>query len=329
MSAPQQHLLPDARALTIHFAHPSYRLAEAFAAAGTGIAHFQTWNRADTEQRLGTADVLVLSGFWRNDWLGRTGKARFIQTCSAGYDHFDVAGLAARGLRLANASGVNVNAVSEHAMALVLALTRLVHQARDNQARMHWRDPISEIAAREDELPGKTMLIIGMGRIGGRLARLARAFDMRVIGIRRDLSAGQDAVDELHTLGALPDLLPQVDIVVLTCPLTTETRGVINATALSRMRTGAVLINVARGGCVVEADLVEALRLKQIAGAGLDVTEVEPLPASSPLWSMPNVIITPHTAGETRRYEANVIAILLENLGRLQAGRSDLVNQIV
>lgn len=315
--------------LIIHFAHPTYRLAEALAARQTGIAHFQTWSREETERRLGEADVLVLSGYWRNDWMEQLGRLRFIQTCSAGYDHFDTAALAGRGIRLANASGVNVDAVSEHAMAMVLAFTRLMHQARDNQARAHWRGMISEIGRREDELRGKTMLIIGMGQIGSRLAQLARAFGVTVIAIKRNLATGGQVADELHGMATLPELLPRADIVVLTCPLTAETRGIIDAVALSRMRRGAYLINVARGACVVEPALIEALESGRIAGAGLDVTDPEPLPASSALWMLPNVIITPHTAGETRRYEENVIGILIENLGRLRSGKQELRNQII
>lgn len=315
--------------LTIHFAHQSYRLAAAFAARGTGLPHFQTWSREETAQHLGEADVLVVSGFWRNDWLGRTGRLRLIQTCSAGYDNFDTAMIAARGLRLANAAGVNQNAVSEHAFGMILAFTRLLHQARDNQASGHWRPMISDIDRREDELPGKTMLVIGVGRIGARIARLARAFGMTVLGVRRDTTVACEDVDEVHGLGELSAILPRCHFVVLACPLTAETRGLINEGALAAMRRDAYLINVARGGCVDEPALIEALREGRIAGAGLDVTDVEPLPIASPLWSMPNVIITPHAAGETRRYEENVIDILVDNLARLADGRRELRNQIV
>jgi phosphoglycerate dehydrogenase-like enzyme len=136
-------------------------------------------------------------------------------------------------------------------------------------------------------------------------------------------------VDELHPSSALVDLLPRADVTVLTCPLTEETRNVIDGRALAAMKPSSYLINVARGGCVDEAALVEALRSGGIAGAGIDVTVPEPLPPESALWSLENVILTPHTGGETTKYEDNVIDILLENLERLSRGEEALYNQVI
>ena len=127
----------------------------------------------------------------------------------------------------------------------------------------------------------------------------------------------------------LNSLLPDADFVTLTCPLTAETEHLIDAEALSRMKPTAYLVNVARGRVVDEPALLEALATRRIAGAGIDVTAEEPLIPSSPLWAMEHVLITPHTAGETRRYEDNVIEILLDNLGRLWRGKAQLRNQIV
>ena len=124
-------------------------------------------------------------------------------------------------------------------------------------------------------------------------------------------------------------MLPQADFVALTCPLTPETENLIDARALAAMKPSAYLVNVARGRVVNEPALVEALEQKRIAGAALDCVWEEPLPATSPLWGVPNVLITPHTAGETRRYEDNVIDLLLENLERLWRGEAALKNQIV
>ena len=137
---------------------------------------------------------------------------------------------------------------------------------------------------------------------------------MRAIGIKRDPSKGGEAVDSVYGFSKLKAILPQADFVALTCPLTKETEKVIDADAFSRMKKSAYLINAARGRCVDEAALIKALQDKKIAGAGIDVTVEEPLPSSSPLWDFSNVLITPHTAGETRRYEENVLDILLENL---------------
>ena len=322
-------MIPSKDQITIQFAHVAYRLAERFALRDTGIAHFQTWSSDETTSRLDEADVLVLSGFWHDDLLAKAPNLKFIQICAAGYDQFGLDALQNRGVRLANGAGVNANAVSEHAMALILALMRQIHVGRDNQRKRHWRGMISDLSAREDELPGKTVLIFGSGTIGGRIARLARAFDTHVIGVKRNLSDYDSAIAEVHPPDALLDLLPRADVVVLTCPLTPETERVINAEALAQMKSSAFLVNVSRGGCVDEMALVDAVRDGTIAGAGIDVTSEEPLPASSPLWDLDKVIITPHTGGETRSYEDNVIDVLLENLERLWRGDAQLLNQII
>src|SRR5262249_28336708 len=169
-----------------------------------------------------------------------------------GTDQFDREKLKRRGIRLVSAQGVNARAVSEHAMALILAITRRLPEARDNQAKHVWRGMISDLTQREDELGGKTLLIIGLGGIGSRLAQLAKAFGMRVIGIKRDLSKGGEAADSVHRLADLRAILPQADFVALTCPLTKETEKVIDADAFSRMKTSAYLISAARGRCVDE-----------------------------------------------------------------------------
>ena len=322
-------MLPPKHQLAICFAHAAYQMKACFDALDTGIASFELRERAELDRRAQDMDVLVVSGMWHNGLIPAANRLRFVQSISSGTDQYDKAALAARGVRLASAQGVNARAVAEHALALILAMARRLPEARDNQARRVWRGMIGDLTQREDELGGKTLLVIGLGRIGARLAALAKAFDMRVIGFRRDPSAGRDAADEVHTLLELPHFLPQADVVALTCALTEQTRGVIGAPALAAMRRSAFLVNCARGGCVDEAALVAALQGGAIAGAALDVTDPEPLAADSPLWAMPNVLITPHTAGETRNYEANVIGILLENLDRLWRGETVLRNQVV
>ena len=321
-------MIPAPQDLTICFAHVAYQLHEQFSTLGTGIRSFAVRDGETLTARIGEADVLVISGLWNNPLLERAGKLKYIQSIGAGTDQFPRDELARRGIRLASAQGVNMRAVAEHAMALILALARRLPEARDNQARQHWRGMIADISGREDELGGKTLLIAGLGQIGGRLARLAKAFDMRVIGLRRNPAAGGPA-DAVRPMSELKALLPEADFVALTCPLTPETTNLIDAAALDRMKRAAYLVNVARGRVVDEAALVAALRSGGIAGAALDVTVEEPLAASSPLWAMPQVLVTPHTAGETRKYEDNVIAILRDNLDRLWRGETQLRNQIV
>jgi len=322
-------MLPAKDALTICFAHAAYRLQDRFTLRGTGIRNIEVRDRAELDATIAEADVLVVSGLWSDALIQRAPKLRFIQSISAGVDQYGKDALRAANIRLASAQGANARAVSEHAMALILALSRRLPEARDNQAKRVWRGMIGDLMQREDELGGKTLLIVGLGRIGGRLAQLAKAFDLKVIGIRRDPSGGRNGADEVHGLDRLKALLPQADIVALTRPLTPETEGLIGAEALALMKPSAYLINVARGRVCVEAAVVEALAHGRVAGAALDCTEIEPLAAESPLWDMPNVLITPHTAGETRRYEDNVIDLMLENLGRLWRGESALKNQIV
>ena len=186
-----------------------------------------------------------------------------------------------------------------------------------------------DIGAREDELGGKTLLVVGRGRIGARLARLAKAFDMTVLATRRNPDRGADSADAVFGHDRLREVLPKADIVALTCPLTRETENLIDAKALALLKPTAHLINVARGGVIDEAALISALHEGRIAAAGLDVTRVEPLAGGSVLWTMRNVLITPHTAGETQRYEDGVIDLLLANLERLWRGEAKLVNQVV
>ena len=322
-------MIAIAEHIVICFAHVAYRLHERFSALDTGIDSFAVRDPGSLEQRVAEADVLVISGLWRNQLLDRAKRLRFIQSIGAGTDQFPREELAKRGIRLASARGVNARAVAEHAMALILALSRRLPEARDNQKQRIWRGMICDLAQREDELGGKTLLVVGLGDIGGRLARLAKAFDMHVVGLRRRPALGRGAADAVHGMDGLGSLLPDADFVALTCPLTAETENLLDAEALGRMKPTAHLVNVARGRVVDEVALITALAAHRIAGAGLDVTAEEPLMPRSPLWALENVLITPHTAGETRRYEDNVIEILRDNLGRLSRGEQQLRNQIV
>ena len=320
---------PDKSNLTICFAHVAYRMAERFALRNTGIKHFQVNSLEELTVRIADADVVGVSMMWRNNLIARAPKLKFIQSISAGTDQYQREALKAAGIRLASGQGVNARAVAEHAMSLILAMTRQLHLARDNQVKHHWRGMISDIGKREDELGGKTLLVVGLGRIGSHLAGLARAFGMRVIATKRDPGTGSEFVDDVFSQGRLGEVLPLADFVALTCPLTPQTENLINAQALALMKPSAYLINVSRGKVVDEGALIAALQASKIAGAGLDCTVEEPLPDASPLWNIPSVLITPHTAGETRKYEDNVIDLLLENLDRLWRGETELKNGII
>lgn len=310
-------------------AHVAYRLGERAAARGLAWPLVELRDREALEAALPELEVLVISGLWRNELLERAPRLRFIQSISAGTDQFDRERLRARGVRLASAAGVNANAVAEHALALLLALTRRLPEACANQARRHWRGMLGDLRLREQELAGQTLVLVGLGRIGNRIAELARAFGLRVLAVRRDPSAGPGAAHSVHGLAALPELVTEADLLLLACPLTPETEGLVGRELLARLKDGALLVNVARGRCVDEPALLEALASGRLAGAALDVACEEPLPATSPLWTAPNLLLTPHTAGETRAYEERVLDLLVENVARLARGEARLVNEVV
>ena len=322
-------MFPTRDSLTICFAHAAYRMMDRFELRKTGIKCFEVRAYDDLVKRIGEADVVLASGMWKNDLIAHAPKLKFIQSISSGMDQYSKEMLGAKGIRLASAAGVNARAVAEHALALILAIARRLPEARDNQHKKVWRGMLGDLTQREDELGGKTLLIVGMGRIGSHLAKLAKAFDMKVVGIRRDPKAGANGADEIHGMGDLVKLVPEADFVALACALTPETTGLMGSAAFAAMKPSAVFVNVARGKVADEAALIATMKAGRIWAAALDVTADEPLPADSPLWTMPNVFITPHTAGETRAYEDNVLDILMENLDRLWRDEKSLRNQVL
>ncbi|QLP96235.1 MAG: D-2-hydroxyacid dehydrogenase [Rhodoblastus sp.] len=319
---------PDRRDLTILCAHPAYKIVDALTRRAPDLRVMGATDGEEARARLGQADVLCVSGLWRPDWLAAAGRLRFVQSISAGVDQFDREAFREAGVRLASAQGANAVAVAQHALALILALSRRLHEARDLQAKAEWIGMAKSPAARQDEVAGKTALIVGFGAIGARLGDYARALGMRVIAVKRDVARLGGAADEIVAVEQLNEALPRADYVVLACPLTARTRGLIDAAALAAMKPGAALINVARGAVVDEAALIAALQEGRLARAALDCFAAEPLPPDSPLWAMRNVIVTQHVGGETRAYEDNVVDILLDNLSRLARGDRDLRNQV-
>jgi phosphoglycerate dehydrogenase-like enzyme len=317
----------DEAALTIGFAHPAYRLGDEFRRRELPHRFFEVRTLEDLKERIHEADVLVVSGLWRNELLDGASRLRYIQSISAGTDQFSRDLIRAAGVRLASAQGANERAVAEHAMSLILALARQLHLARDRQRKAEWRGIVGDRSRREMELGGQTLVVVGLGRIGARLARLATAFGMTVVGVKRNPHP-VEGVERVVRSESLPDVLLAADFVALTCPLTAETEGLIGAPQLAAMKDTAFLVNVARGRVVDESALIQALEAGSIAGAALDCFHEEPLPPSSPLWRMENVIVTPHSAGETRRYESNVIDMLVDNLERFRKC-APLANRIV
>jgi len=312
---------------TIGICHPAYQI-EPWLCEGLPSARiFQESTPENLGPRMAEVDILVISGAWKDYLLNDATRLQWIQSISVGINQFPLTELKGRQIRLTNAAGVNANAVSEHAMALVLSLTRRLGEARDHQQRRFWRPMIADTQQREFELKGKTLGIVGLGAIGNRLAALAKAFGMMVIGTKRDPRVYHGPADEVLPAGKVDTLFDRSQIVVLACPLTADTENLVGCDQLQRLGPQGYLINVARGAVVDETALVDSLMESHIAGAALDVTVEEPLPEGSPLWGMPNVVITPHTGGETAGYEAALTALILENLGRLER-KEPLRNEI-
>ena len=218
---------------------------------------------------------------------------------------------------ITNASGVHATCISEQIFSYLLSFARALPAARRAQDKKEWKAATGKMVF---ELAHQTMVIVGLGDIGLRTARLALAFEMRVMGVDRNSLAFWPGVEKVVTPAHIGDVLPQADFVVVTLPHTRESEGIIGQAEFEQMKPGAYFVNIGRGKTVNETALIKALRSGKIAGAGLDVFETEPLPADSPLWEMENVIITAHYAGATPIYRDRIMAIFLENLRRFQAG---------
>lgn len=223
-----------------------------------------------------------------------------------------------RDLIVTNTSGIHAVQLSEHILAFILIFARQFHRAARHQAARKWVHPENDEVF---ELPGKTLLLLGVGAIGERTAKLASAFGLRVIGVRRDPAIGAPGVERMEPPSRLHDLLPDADFVVVVLPHTTETHHMIGEQELRLMKSGAFLINVGRGKLIDPTALIATLQEGRLGGAGLDVFEEEPLPADSPLWTMPNVVITAHYAGISPDYDRRAAAIFIENLQRYAAGQ--------
>jgi phosphoglycerate dehydrogenase-like enzyme len=275
-----------------------------------------TNQRAEIEALLGS--VVIAAGSVPPDLVVRAPALRWYQQWGAGADWLlRYPQAVEQEFVLTSASGVHAVPISEQIIGALLMFARGMHRAVRAQTRREWwRPPQDELF----ELPGKTMLIIGVGAIGARTAELAGALGMRVEGLRRNPDRPVPGVAALYGPDRLHERLGQADVVVLTVPLSAETRGMIGPAELRVMRPGAYLINIGRGGTVDEPALVQALSEGRLAGAALDVFAEEPLPAESPLWSLEQVILTAHYAGATPHYDERALAIFLDNLGRFQAG---------
>lgn len=252
--------------------------------------------------------------------LGRARRLRWLQLASAGADRY--IGCIDPGVVLTTASGVYGVPAAEHTMSMMLAIVRALPQAVRSASRTEWtRDVV------RTELYGRTCGVLGFGDIGREVAVRARAFGMRVLALKRSPASAEGLADAVFGPHQLHDFLSRCDHIVNTLPLTDETVHLLGASAFASCPRGSYFYNIGRGGTVDEKALVDALQSGRLAGCGLDVFEEEPLPQESPLWSMPNVLITPHVGGESPETSRRVAEIFLENLGRWVADRP-LLNRV-
>lgn len=270
-------------------------------------------------ERVGEADVLY--GFPSAEIVAAAPHLRWIQAPSAGVEFVaHIPALVASDIVVTNTRGAHAPSVGEHVFALLLTLTRDIRRSVEWQRHKHWGRTEGYRALHE--IAGLTMGILGFGQIGRSVAHRAQAFELALLAIDAQAVDGQPYVDAVWPPHRLHDLLSRSDVVVVTAPYTSETHHLINAAALAAMRPSAYLVVVSRGGIVDEDALVTALENGQLAGAALDVTEHEPLPAASPLWALPNVLLTPHLAGASRAKERRCVEILRENLVRFANGEA-------
>ena len=255
--------------------------------------------------------------------IDKAQRLRWISFWSAGVDGKITPQLLERDFLLTTASGVHGANIGEHIMAWMLMFTRDMHYHVRSQVAGEWKR--SAVMSAVSELTGQTLGIVGYGRIGEGLAVRAKAFGMRVVALKRNPALRYNenvTVDQLYAPSELRQLLAESDHVCISLPLTPDTYHLFNAEMLSYMKPTAYLYNVARGKIVDEQALIAALQEGRIAGAGLDVFEQEPLAADSPLWKLENVIITPHTAGQTPYYFVRAAELFAENLHRYLRGET-------
>ena len=248
----------------------------------------------------------------------------WIHSIQAGVDRFPFDALRERGIALTNSTGIHGDVVGETGVGLMLAFARRLHVHRSNQERGEWVKP-----AWDDAFPlrRESACVVGLGTLGQGIATRASALGMGVTGVKRTPTP-VDSVDRVYPPEDLHEAIADARFVALAVPLTDDTEGMLGAPEFETMRDDAYLVNVARGPVVDQAALVDALDAGELAGAGLDVFETEPLPADSTLWDREEVIVTPHAAGFNDEYYERVATIVRENLRRFDAGES-LTNQVV
>lgn len=312
---PQSPAAPGRQRLVLCYPVEPHHVAQ-IAAAAPGFEVIDA-GQERVAQELPSADIFCGHPKVPVPWeeVVRRDRLRWIQSSAAGLDHCLVQPVIQSDIIITSASGVLADQVADHTIALLSGLLRsLPTFFRAQQKREFIRRPTRD-------LHRARIGIIGLGRNGRRLAEILSAFRTTILATDWFPVNKPEHVAELLPAGAIDDILPRVDILILAAPLTDITRGMINARRLALLPRGAILINVARGQLVVEKDLVSALESGQLGGAGLDVTDPEPLPVESKLWTLPNVIITPHVGGQSATRIDDMTNFFCENLRRYLIGQ--------
>jgi len=256
------------------------------------------------------AQILVTYS-WRPDFL--TPSLKWITGCGTGIEQYPLERLKVQGVTLTTAAGVHAQCVAEHAFALMLALTRRIGEATRHMTRATWQ------ALPGEELGGKKLAIVGLGGIGEGVARRAQGWGLDMVGIKRETASYSGCLKDVRLPEALPEVCEWADILMLCLPALPGGRALVGKAELDRLGAG-WLVNVGRGSLVDELALVDALQQGRLRGAGLDVTQVEPLPATSPLWADPRVVLTAHNAGDSPGFGQRWGCIFSHNLDVLRSG---------
>jgi D-2-hydroxyacid dehydrogenase (NADP+) len=269
------------------------------------------------------ADAIIGGEALSEQQLAAAKRLQWVQVTSAGVEGWLTPALARHPLKLTNFSGVAAPNIADHVLAMLYAFARGLPELLGRQRRKEWSDEEPTTF----EPAGQTLVILGLGEIGEELAKRASALGMRVLAMQRNPEEPPEGVDETVKSDELPDLLREADHVAITLPLTKKTKGMIGAEELALLRPSAYLYNIGRGQLIDQDALIAALRDGKLAGAGLDVVDPEPLPADSPLWEMPNVLITGHHAVATPRLWERGIVLLEDNIDRFLKG-GELRNEV-
>jgi phosphoglycerate dehydrogenase-like enzyme len=281
----------------------------------------EAWDAEALERLLPEADVAFTASITR-DAFRHLPRLRWVQSQAAGVGSMMGPAVMAHPVVLTSARGIRARAIAEHVMGVTIALARHLPLAFRRQQERRWALDELDSAPGIMTLRGRWMGIVGLGAIGLEVALAASGFGMRVMATRRRAELPRpDGVEQVYAADHLPMLLEQSDVVVLSAPLTPDTKHLIGRHALARMRRGALLVNVARGKLIDNEAVIAALRDGQLGGAALDVFSEEPLASDSPYWDLPNVIVTPHVSGAMEDYWTPLVALFSENLRRLEAGR--------